>query len=156
MPLRQIYNMFFPQFRATSKVWVYTADRVLTTSEQEEIAKELKSFISSWATHGDELYGDSVIHENRFVILAVDESSVTASGCSIDTSVKFIKELGNKIGVNFFDRMNLIVERDNTFKSVHISDLKEYMDWNVFNPMVSNLKDLRESWYSPVSASPFV
>ena len=148
--------MFFSQFRPTSKVWVYTADRILTDAEQETIEKELKPFISSWAAHGDELYGDSIIHENRFVILAVDESSVTASGCSIDTSVKFMKELGNKIGVNFFDRMNLIVERDNNFKSVHISDLKEYLDWNVYNPMVSNLNELRENWRVPVAASPFV
>jgi hypothetical protein len=148
--------MFFPQFRPTSKVWVYTADRNLTDSEQEIIEKELKPFISSWAAHGNELYGGSIIHENRFVILAVDESSVTASGCSIDTSVKFMKELGNKIGVNFFDRLNLIVEHDGNLKRVHISDLKEYLDWNVFNPMVSNLKELRENWCVPVSASPFV
>ena len=90
--------MIFPEFIPESKVWIYASNRELTQKDQETIASELEPFISEWAAHGKGLLGKSSILENRFVVLVVDESKAMASGCSIDTSVRFMKDLGAKMG----------------------------------------------------------
>ncbi|MBL4861543.1 MAG: hypothetical protein JKY09_00800 [Crocinitomicaceae bacterium] len=148
--------MFFPQFKPSSKVWVYTANRSLRPNEVEAIEVALKEFIPKWAAHGDTLYGDAIVHANRFVILSIDESLVSASGCSIDTSVRFIKQLGTDLNIDFFDRMNLVVNTNDELKSVHISTLKDHLNEKVYNPMITNLQELREEWLISVALSPFV
>ena len=49
------------------------------------------------------------LYKNRFLILAVDESQASASGCSIDSSVKFVKAMESELGTDFFNRMNLVI-----------------------------------------------
>ncbi len=147
--------MYFPEFHPESKVWIYTANRVLNQNEQVFIEKELNIFTKNWAAHGSGLKAEGIIEHNRFIVLAVDETTVGASGCSIDSSVKFIKAIGEELNIDFFDRLNLVIEKDGEFKRSHISDLKENADWNVFNPMITNLKGLREDWKQKVSKSPF-
>ncbi len=145
----------FVHLPANSKVWIYQANRELNSSEMSFLLENLKLFIQDWAAHGSQLYGDVSIEDNRFVILVVDESKTGVSGCSIDTSVRKIKELGTEIGVDFFNRMNLYLKKENEFKQVHISEVKDFPDWNVYNPMVTNLQELRENWLIPVNQSPF-
>jgi len=145
----------FEQLPENSKVWVYQADRELNSSEESFLLENLKIFIQDWAAHGSQLYGDVAIKDKRFVILAVDESKTGVSGCSIDTSVRKIKDLGAEIKVDFFNRMNLYLQKENEFKQVHISEVKDFPEWKVYNPMVTNLKELRENWLLPVTQSPF-
>jgi hypothetical protein len=147
--------MYFPTFNPQSKVWIYTANRVLTESEQKFINDEMKIFTKSWVAHGSGLKADGVLEYNQFIILSVDESDIDASGCSIDSSVKFIKAIGKELSVDFFDRLNLVIEKDGEFKRSHISELKNFSDWNVFNPMITDLIGLRMDWKQSVAKSPF-
>ena len=153
--MQQIYSMYFPTFNPQSKVWIYAANRVLTESEQKFISNEMKTFTKSWAAHGSGLKADGVLEFNQFIILSVDESDINASGCSIDSSVKFIKAIGQELSVDFFDRLNLVIEKDGEFKRSHISELKNFSDWNVFNPMITDLIGLRTDWKQSVAKSPF-
>lgn len=145
----------FDQLPESSKVWVYQSDRDLTANECDALSNDLKLFIQDWAAHGSKLYGDFSIINNRFVILAVDETMTGVSGCSIDTSVRKMKELGSNLKIDFFNRMNLILEKEGEFKTVHVSDVKKFDSWNVFNPMITNLAQLRSEWKVPVTQSPF-
>lgn len=146
----------FEHLSPESKIWIYTADRNFTPADKEVIEVAMSQFLPQWAAHGNALYGDYTIAYDRFLILAVDESQAGASGCSIDTSVRFIKNLGAQLGVDFFNRMNLVVENDGKLDSVHISDLNNYSEAFVFNPMITRLSELRASWKVKVSESPFV
>jgi len=146
----------FPNLSSDSKVWIYTADRFFTDKDKEEIAGAMKQFLPQWAAHGNSLFGDYSIEYDRFLILAVDESQAGASGCSIDTSVRFIKDLGAYLKIEFFNRMNMVIEKGGELETVHVSDLKNYPDANVFNPMITNLADLRVNWKVSVKESPFV
>jgi len=139
----------------SSSVWLYQADRELTENEIVYINAELTVFIREWATHGTQLHGGFEVKHNRFVILAVDEEKVPTSGCSIDTSVHKIKEIGAKINVDFFHRMNVFITKENEWKKVHISDLNKYQDWKMFNPMVKTLGEMKTDWEIKVADSPF-
>ena len=148
--------MYFPQLDRNSKVWVYAADRELSAQEITDIESKTANFIKSWAAHGDALYGAGSVINKRFLVLAVDENQVSASGCSIDTSVQFVKSLGNDLKVDFMDRINMTIEEEGNFKRVHISDLKDHQDAFVFNPMVTKLSELDSEWKVKVAESPFI
>ncbi len=147
--------MYFPDFNPHSKVWIYNSDRRLKLSEQKIINNELKKFVNSWQAHNLNLKAEAILEHNYFIILVVDESNVKASGCSIDTSVKLIKSIGERFSVNFFNRLNLVIEKQGEYNLVHISDIKKYPQWNVFNPMITDLSSLREKWKMQVIDSPF-
>ena len=114
--------MMFPELSPASKVWVYTANRLLTSEDKTEIANAMAHFLPQWAAHGNSLFGNYSVEYDRFLILVVDETQSNASGCSIDTSVRFIKDLGKHLDVDFFNRMNMVIEENNTLSTVHISD----------------------------------
>ena len=79
----------------TSRVWLYTANRVLTDAECDVVQMALSSFRGSWAAHGTPLRSDSTVLLNQVVVLAVDEGPQIATGCSIDASVAALKSLNS-------------------------------------------------------------
>lgn len=139
----------------SSKIWIYKSNRELTASEQELIRKELDIFIPQWAAHGSSLFGGAEVLENWFVVLAVDESQTMASGCSIDTSVQFMKALGKELNVDFFDRMQVLMDLNGEKKQVHFSEIGENPDAKIYNFLVSTLGEFHSSWLIPLNESQF-
>lgn len=147
--------MSFSSLSPSSKVWVYKSNRELTSSEQDFIRKELDIFIPQWASHGNQLFGGAEVVENWFVVLAVDETQSMASGCSIDTSVQFIKAVGKELNVDFFDRMHVLIENDGAKEQIHFSEIGNNPEAKVYNPLISNLEEFNTSWVVPVKESQF-
>ena len=148
--------MLFPELSESSKVWVYTANRVLSDEEVSLLQSETDTFVRGWAAHGTGLKAKGTVIENRFLVLVADETEVHASGCSIDSSVKFVKSAGAQLNVDFFNRMQLVIRNNGELKYVHVSELKNHPDWEVYNPMITTLGELRSSWCIPISESPFI
>lgn len=146
----------FSSLSPNSRLWVYTANRNLTEVEAIVIQHELHAFIQEWAAHGAALFGEAIVLKNRFLLIAVDEEMVGASGCSIDSSVRFVKSLGAKYSIDFFDRLKMIVDINGEFTSCHISELSQFVDHKFYNPMVTTVGDLNSNWLIPVRDSQFV
>lgn len=143
--------MSLQQLPDHSKVWLYQADRALTSTEKEWLQEVLTKFVAEWAAHGTKLAAAGEVVGDYHVVLAVDETAYGASGCSIDTSVRFIKGLGDELGINFFNRLNMLLEIDGKLQLVPFLQLSNYPSAHVFNPMIETLKEWRESWKIPVA-----
>lgn len=76
-----------------SKVWIYQSSRPFTEEEISAINDQLAIFTKQWTAHNAQLQAQGNIIEDRLILLIVDETHTAASGCSIDTSVHFIKSL---------------------------------------------------------------
>ena len=87
------------------RVIIYPASRPFTTKESKVIAEKLYDFLRDWAAHGNELSASFKIEKNQFIIICVDEEKEEASGCSIDTLGRFMKEIDNEFELGLFDRM---------------------------------------------------
>ena len=87
-----------------ARVWVYQTNKNLSDSEVQIIQQVLENQINNWAAHGASLAGSVQVLYNRFVIVAVDEMQNQASGCSIDASTRWLKDLGAEMNLDFFDR----------------------------------------------------
>lgn len=156
MQLNYNRTMLFPNFPENSKVWVYAANRFFTEHESKIIQHNVDLFTKQWAAHGSGLVATGSILHNSFIVLVADENQVKASGCSVDSSVRFIKDIGKEFEIDFFNRLHLLIEKKGEFKRIHFSELQTYSDWNLFNPLVQNLKELRENWCVQIAESQFV
>jgi hypothetical protein len=136
----------FPEFPDHSKVWLYQSDRAFTLEEKSWLTHQLSQFISEWAAHGTKLMADAMVLGDYHIVLVVDEQVFGASGCSLDTSTRFIKTLGTTLSIDFFNRLSMLIESNETVKLVPFSQLNEYENWMLYNPLVQNLKGLRNEW----------
>lgn len=98
---------------AHARVWVYQSKEPVAEALVPIIRQRLQSFVSQWVSHNQALRAAGDLVLNRFVVLMVDESMAGASGCSIDSSVRFLKELQADYGLELFDRMYFSYEDDN-------------------------------------------
>lgn len=141
----------FVDFSDQAKIWVYQSDRAFTSHEKEQIKIALDNFVAEWSAHGKKLKASAEILSDFHIALAV-EGNVEASGCSIDSSVRFVKELGNHLQVDFFNRLkSVVVDSKGKASLVSYHSLKEHTDKKVYHPIVTNLKDLRQHWLVDVA-----
>lgn len=147
-------------FNPQSKVWVYTASRAFTNEEAARINSLLYTFTQQWTAHNQQLKATGEVRHNRFVVLMVDETEANASGCSIDKSVHFLKQLEAEFGIELFNRQ-LVGYNDNgtvkTFELPQIDQLFEAgtIDTNttVYNNIVTTKQAFDAGWETALSNS---
>jgi hypothetical protein len=148
------------EFSSHSRVWIYQSDRKLTDAEVLNAQVLLDNFTRDWTAHNNQLKAKGEVKYNRFFILVVDESQAGASGCSIDKSVRFMKEVEQHFGINLFDRFNLAYRSGSEVLSVPRKEfealLKEGVitrDTIVYNNLAQNLTELQTKWEVPFKDS---
>jgi hypothetical protein len=148
------FNQLFPQLPDTSRVWLYVSDRPFDATESNYIQDALSDFTQNkWATHGTKLMASGSVLMNQLVVLAVDEEVMNASGCSIDSSVRLMKQIGTELKVDFFNRLFVLISKESEIKRVHFQELHQYSDWKLLNPMVSSLEEVRNRFLIDVKES---
>ena len=143
-----------------SRVWIYQSDRLFSQEEVNEINLVLENFCHQWAAHGKPLKSFAKVYYNCFVVLMVDESNVTASGCSIDSSVKVIREIMSKYKVDLLNRMIFAYLEDGEVKLSNRPDFIQKLkqgdisdDTIVFNNLVKDKLDFETQWKLPLAQS---
>jgi hypothetical protein len=144
------FNEILAAMPDDSRVWVYAASRSLTHEEVEWIQSRLNEFVAKWSTHGAKMTADACILANHFVVIAVDEAQLTASGCSIDSSVRLMKELGQNLLIDFFDRLKVYIEVAGDIQKISFHSLKDHGDGRYFDLSVNRLGKLRRNWPVPI------
>lgn len=147
-------------FSPQSRVWIYQSDRKFTSTEETEILNKLAAFTNQWKAHGNELLAKAEIRYGFFIILTVDESQAGVTGCSIDSSVRLIKEIEQEYHIDLFNRFNIaykvngdvVVNSKEDFETlVNIKQVTP--ETIVFNNMVQNLAELESKWEVPFQNS---
>lgn len=100
--------MTFEELPDHARLWVHTADRALTAAEQARVLKDLEEFLAGWAAHGAALTAAGVLLHDRVLAVGLDEQRAGATGCSIDKLVGFVRAQGEALGVDWFDRHQVL------------------------------------------------
>jgi hypothetical protein len=144
----------------TTRVWIYQSNQPIPDAAVPEVRQKIRSFADSWVSHNRALRSFGDLWHNRFVVLMVDESQAGASGCSIDSSVHFLKSLQAEYGVDLFDRMVFTFQHGDEVISLKREDFARWYeegkiddDTPVFDTLVNNKKDLETSWVKPLGSS---
>lgn len=148
-------------FAPNSRVWVYQCSRMLGMSEALQLEPLLEEFISQWQAHGSAVKAYGNLFFGQFLVLMADETAgATVSGCSTDSSVRFVKTLEARFNVNFFDRTMLAFYRKEKVERLPLGQLQYGFDNGFidadtpfFNNVVLTKKELEETWIIPVKDS---
>ena len=95
------------QLPAAARIWIYQADRPLTAAEVAAVQPALRRFADAWTSHGRSLQASADILHQQFLIIGLDEAVADASGCSIDASVRFVREVEQAVGVSLLEKSRL-------------------------------------------------
>ncbi len=134
-----------------ARAWVFGSDRTLDAGASDTLLREVDRFLSQWNAHGAPLTVGRNWKYDRFLTVAVDQSTAGASGCSIDGLFRTLKGLESKLGGSLV-ASGLIFFRDDkgAIQSVdrdHFTELgvkgKIASDTRVFDPTVTTLGEWR-------------
>src|SRR5688572_25187771 len=147
-------------FHPASKVWVYQSSRLFLMSEALEIEEILNQFASQWKSHGVPVKGAAYLFFGQFLILMADETATGVSGCSTDSSVRLVKDIEQRFGVNLFDRTTLAFIVKDKVQLLPLSQLQYAFDNSFitgdtlyFNNLVQTKQELEDQWIIPVKDS---
>jgi hypothetical protein len=144
----------------TTRVWIYQSNRAFTSEEANTLQEQLEDFARQWVSHNRQLRSRAEIRHNRFIVLMVDESQADASGCSIDSSVHFLKQLESEYQLDLFDRMTFAYWQNNQLKTadrdgfLQLYNSGEINDNTlVFDNLIQTKGQLDSEWLKPLHKS---
>jgi hypothetical protein len=147
-------------FGEGSRVWIYQSSRRLTLSEALELESDIEAFSADWNTHGRANTSYINLFFGQFLVIMADENQGPVSGCSTDSSIRFVKGLEKKFGVQFFDRQLLAFVIKDEIQVLPMSQLAYAVqqgfltsDTLYFNNLVSSKKDWEGKWLIPIKDS---
>ncbi len=150
----------FEELPETARVWIYQADRALTSEEVREAKAALQAFLSQWTAHGADLHAGFLMPYDRFIVIGLDQGPHSASGCSIDASVHFIQQLETRFGLVLLDRMNVTFRQGDHIAYKPLQDFRKMArskavsgNTIVFNNLVNNKYEFERDWEVPASES---
>lgn len=144
----------------SARIWIYQADRKLSEADTEHLQNKGKAFCEQWAAHGAPLKSSFRLFHQQFLVFAVDESYNMASGCSIDASSGFVKQLEQELNLNFFDRSKVAFIHNDDIVLEPLTSLKSKVadgaiaeNTITFNNLISVKGDLESSWMVPAGST---
>mgnify|MGYP001164129527 FL=1 len=69
----------FGQLPEDARVWIFTAERLLSQGEQNRLLKEVDGFIDEWRAHDAPLTAGRELRYDRFLFVAVDQQQLDPS-----------------------------------------------------------------------------
>lgn len=143
-----------------SRIWIYQSNRPFTPQEEQTVKQRLDEFTGQWKAHEQELLTEGTILYNRFIVIGVDEQQAEASGCSIDSSTRLIKNLEKELGIDLFNRFNMAYRHNDDVISCSreeferlISEGKITENTIVFNNLIKTTGELKTRWEIPLKNS---
>ncbi len=144
-----------------SRVWIYQSDREFSYDELDDIRPVLYRFVENWESHGVPVTGYANVFHKRFIVIMADETSHGVSGCSTDSSVNIVKELGAQLNADFFNRMLFAYfdEEENIHVLSKDDFSKAYTDGVindntlVFDHLVKTKEQFIDRWVLPLKDS---
>jgi hypothetical protein len=144
-----------------SRVWIYQSSRKFTATEIDDLASMTDNFLTDWNTHGKALSAEISLIHNLFFVITVDEEKAMASGCSIDKSVRLVKDIEKKFNVSLTGRTNVAyLDEEKNIHFKNFADLKKEIvngqikdSVLIFNNLISSLADMQKAWVIPAKES---
>ena len=146
----------------TSRLWSFHTATPLTAEQEQHFRSRLESFLATWAAHRKEMHTAYELREGQLLLVAVDDSHVGPSGCSIDALVHELQAIEQEMGVELIDAPDVLYRRnDGTLAAATrpgFRTLAESGEVNnstvVFDRTAQRLGDLREGRFElPASQS---
>jgi hypothetical protein len=151
----------FEQLPSDARVWIFSAERVLTQNERARLLQEVDGFLDQWGAHDMPLTAGRDIRYDRFLFVAVDQRQAGPSGCSVDALVRQMKVLQHEIGVELVNHAPVLFRRGDQIARVARDEFAALAtkgevgpETIVFDNTLTSLGDVRDGrWETSVAES---
>ena len=150
----------FDQLPEEARIWIYPSDRPFRSDEILQLEQALSDFLAQWTAHNQSLEAGFVLPHDRFIVIGINQETAHASGCSIDSSVRFIQELEEKFEIVLLDKMNVTFKQGDYFVHKQLSDFRKMAksksvtkETICFNNLVDTKSDFKNNWEIPAEQS---
>ena len=151
----------FDSLPDSSRVWVYRSSRPFSAEEEMNVNHWLQQFVDKWTAHNVTLLANAQVFHSQFIVITLDENSSTqASGCSIDSQVRFITQIGNQLNIDLFDRLTFDFEIEGKVVSIHKDEVRDLISKGqiketsqVFDHLVKTKEALSNNWLVTLNQS---
>lgn len=151
----------FHELPATARVWIYQASRPLTDAELTAVQPALQQFSEAWTSHGRTLRASAEFRHRQFLVIGLDEAVADASGCSIDASVRFVRELETALGLELLAKEHMaFLTPQGEVQLLHRRELKQAVqagtlrpDSPYFDNTVAQRGTLDTAWPTPAATT---
>ena len=150
----------FDQLSDEARIWVYQANRHLEDEKIKEILQRAHDFLAQWTSHGRPLQCSAESFYNQFLVLAVEESFQGTTGCAVDASIQFIRDLEQIFCVDFLSKTHITFRKNEKNFLVPLSQLQAHIQKGtvsdstfVFDNTITKKKELACKWLMRADAS---
>lgn len=150
----------FESFDNSARIWIYQSGRKFTEAEKSTISETLTAFTHSWVVHGNPLKTSFTILLDQFIVLVADETFNEASGCSIDSSVRVMRQLDQQFSLGLFDRTQVAFRKDDNIEIIPLNELPRALaegrwshDSPFFNNVIATKGQVTNEWIVPANRS---
>jgi hypothetical protein len=162
--MKEITEIMEPQIPETlsdsTRVWMYLSNRPFSDAELTALNQQLKTFAHHWTAHNLRLEAFGGVFERQCIVLMVDESNAGASGCSIDRSMRFLRNIEQQYEIQLFDRWLFGYQAHGEVLTVSKTEFSRLYraslindDTLVLDTLVSQLSDFKTSRWKKLSKS---
>jgi hypothetical protein len=138
----------------SARVWVFGSDRPLTEEGTQTLMKSVEEFLAEWKAHGEPLTVGYEWRFGRLLVVAVDQRTAGASGCSIDGLFRVLQALEPQVGAKLVGGGRVYYRDGNgDVQSVERPELKSLLDSGaitdnsvVFDTSLTDLGTLRSGF----------
>lgn len=157
-------HVAFETLSPNARAWVFGASVALSESNRQQLLSAVDEHLSQWRAHGVPLVCSRDFRDDRFLVVAVDESATGASGCSIDGLFRTLQLLQSALGTTlvgggplfYRDAAGKVVCVDRAGFSDAVATGAISAETSVFDLTVANVEDwvtrfekpARESWHA--------
>lgn len=144
-----------------ARLWVFGATDPVGPEDEERLLSVVDHFLEEWAAHGVPLTAGREWRRGRFLLVAVDEGSASASGCSIDALVGSLRELEAELGVGLVGHAPIWYRDDGEVRCVARAEFRRLAEAGevgpetvVYDPTLTRLDQVRSGrWELPARES---
>jgi hypothetical protein len=149
----------FDSLPDSARVWVFGSDKQLSEDEATALMRDVGDHLANWKAHGEPLTVGSQLLDDRFLVVAVDQSTAGASGCSIDGLFRVLQAVQSKLGANLVGGGRLFYrDRHGHIQCVPRADLDDLRasgaitkDTVVFDTTITDLGTFRRKFEGTVA-----
>lgn len=121
--------------------------------------EELHSFLGQWSSHGATMEAAAQVVNDYFIVVALNESNASASGCGIDKLVRKIQDLETMFTISLLNRQWVVYLADqwtiaplHQFWALRKAGLVN-ADTPVVNNLIQNIGEWKKAWIVPFHLS---
>jgi hypothetical protein len=138
-------------------VFIFPYAKPFSEIQCDFIRTELSQFLCNWNSHGTDLSSEFRIEENQFIIVGVDESSISVGGCSKDKLYKTISHLNLTSNLLPGNPGKFYVRCEGKVKEFSRNELRNELENGRIHPenelfptWISSGKEFESNWPKPI------